>query len=71
MLCSYAETTKLDVSEIAVWLKKGGLEDKETALLLSRLPDHILSGYDAAYSEEEIKTAWIKVSYMFPCSTFL
>lgn len=70
-LCSYAETMKLDVSKMAVWLKKDGLEDKEAALLLCGPPDHILRGCDVTYSEEEIKNAWVKVSYTFPCSTLL
>lgn len=48
-----------------------GLEDEETALLSPRPPDCILTGYDADYSEEEIKTAWMKVSYAFPRSTLL
>lgn len=63
------QTLKLDVSKMAVWLKKDGLEEEEVSLLLSRPPDHILRGHDAAYSEKEIKTAWIKASYTFPCST--
>jgi len=60
MLCSYAEAMKSDVSKITVWLKKGRLEDKETALLMSRPLGHILRVYDAAYSEEETKPPWIK-----------